>query len=71
MRSYSKHKALQGFLLQKLHESDVIIEVIIKSWFYGLSLCQDIVVVNQKIGYLNCFIRGQWNQSFCIKNMNW
>ena len=64
MRSYSKHKALQGFLLQKLHES---VDVIIKNWFYGLSLCQDIVVVNQKIGYLNCFIRGQWNQSFALK----
>ena len=35
MRSYSKHKALQGFLLQKLHESDVIIEVIIKADFMG------------------------------------
>ena len=49
MRSYSKHKALQGFLLQKLHESDVIIEVIIKADFMGCLYAKTLLLSIKKL----------------------
>ena len=42
-----------------------------KTGCIGCLECQNILVINRKNSCLSCFISAQWNQSFCLKAINW